>query len=84
MPRSARPAAATPVRAPSALTAACTCGRLRRAARSLTQLYDDAMAPSGLRIWAGATIETADMQKLMPWLSWAFETQKATLSQAVA
>ncbi len=41
-------------------------------------------APSGLRIWAGATIETADMQKLMPWLSWAFSTQKATLSQAAA
>ncbi|APO69071.1 phosphoserine aminotransferase [Rhizobium gallicum] len=41
-------------------------------------------APSGLRIWAGATIETADMQKLMPWISWAFETQKATLSQAAA
>ena len=41
-------------------------------------------APSGLRIWAGATIETADMQKLMPWLSWAFATQKASLSQAVA
>ncbi|MEZ2131331.1 MULTISPECIES: phosphoserine transaminase [unclassified Sinorhizobium] len=41
-------------------------------------------APSGLRIWAGATIETADMQKLMPWLNWAFATQKATLSQAAA
>jgi phosphoserine aminotransferase len=41
-------------------------------------------APSGLRIWAGATIETTDMQKLMPWLSWAFETQKNTLSQAAA
>ncbi|ACP26519.1 phosphoserine aminotransferase [Sinorhizobium fredii NGR234] len=41
-------------------------------------------APSGLRIWAGATIETADMDALMPWLSWAFETQKATLSQAAA
>jgi phosphoserine aminotransferase len=41
-------------------------------------------APSGLRIWAGATIETADMQKLMPWLNWAFETQKATLSQTAA
>ncbi|WP_018235518.1 phosphoserine transaminase [Ensifer sp. BR816] len=41
-------------------------------------------APSGLRIWAGATIETADMDALMPWLNWAFETQKATLSQAAA
>ncbi|TCU05597.1 phosphoserine transaminase [Rhizobium sullae] len=41
-------------------------------------------APSGLRIWAGATIETADMQKLMPWLSWAFETRKVTLSQVAA
>jgi len=33
-----------------ALTPACTCGRLRRAARALTQLYDDLMAPSGLRV----------------------------------
>src|SRR5438552_13028480 len=29
---------------------ACACGRLRRATRALTQLYDDLMAPSGLRI----------------------------------
>ncbi|MGV1867943.1 MULTISPECIES: phosphoserine transaminase [unclassified Rhizobium] len=41
-------------------------------------------APSGLRIWAGATIETSDMQALMPWLAWAFQTQKATLSKAAA
>jgi phosphoserine aminotransferase len=41
-------------------------------------------APSGLRIWAGATIETADMQAVMPWLTWAFETQKAALAKAAA
>jgi DNA-binding MarR family transcriptional regulator len=29
---------------------ACTCSRLRRATRAVTQLYDDALAPSGLRV----------------------------------
>ena len=32
------------------LSSACVCGRLRRAARALTQLYDDTMSPSGLRV----------------------------------
>ncbi|SFB53049.1 phosphoserine aminotransferase apoenzyme [Rhizobium sp. NFR07] len=41
-------------------------------------------APSGLRIWAGATIEEADMKALMPWLAYAFETQKAALNKAAA
>ncbi|KEQ06535.1 phosphoserine transaminase [Pseudorhizobium pelagicum] len=41
-------------------------------------------APSGLRIWAGATIEEADMKALMPWLTYAFETQKASLGKAAA
>lgn len=41
-------------------------------------------APSGLRIWAGATIETADMQAVMPWLAWAYQTQKAALTKATA
>ncbi|AUC11909.1 phosphoserine aminotransferase [Rhizobium sp. Y9] len=41
-------------------------------------------APSGLRIWAGATIETADMEAVMPWLTWAYQTKKAALSKAAA
>jgi len=41
-----------------ASTPACTCGRLRRAARALTQLYDDLMAPSGLRVTQFSLLRT--------------------------
>jgi DNA-binding MarR family transcriptional regulator len=37
---------------------ACTCGRLRRAARAITQLYDDVMAPSGLRVTQFSLLRT--------------------------
>jgi phosphoserine aminotransferase len=34
-------------------------------------------APPGLRIWGGATIETADLEALFPWIEWAYAQVKA-------
>jgi len=30
-------------------------------------------APPHIRLWAGATVETADLEALFPWLDWAFD-----------
>jgi DNA-binding MarR family transcriptional regulator len=43
----------------------CACSRLRRAARAVTQLYDDALAPADLRATQYALLRTLASKRVM-------------------
>ena len=35
-------------------------------------------APAGLRIWAGPMVDVKDIELLLPWIDWAYATERAT------
>jgi phosphoserine aminotransferase len=74
-------------------TALSTDGQAAAAKRLVALLEKDGVAydigayrdaPPGLRIWGGATIDTTDVDKLLPWLDWAHDLVAAEFAAAKA
>jgi phosphoserine aminotransferase len=64
-------------------------GRAAAAKRLVAILEDEGVAhdigaypkaPPGLRVWAGGTVEEADLEALFPWLDWAYAVLKEEAS----
>lgn len=41
-------------------------------------------APPGLRFWVGATVETSDVEAVLPWVEWAFDAAKSETQKKAA
>ncbi len=63
------------------------CKRIVRLVEAEEAGYDFAShraAPAGFRIWAGATVETTDLEALFPWIEWAFHQVRAEVAEDTA